>query len=634
MAHPTADTARCSKIARTVAHRPRSGEEVVVRAGRGRSARLRAVVVGALAVALLGTSPTTSSSAAEPSWTAVSTILSGGEPTSFLTALSTDGTSGFLWSTDFPAITTSIVRRTPAGWSTPYVVANPLVRVGVSADGRTAVIAWPDDNGGLPYRVMMSMSVDGSPWSTPDSVGFMGTYAAPGVWVSGDGGTAIVSYLPAGDGSATSSVWTRADDQWIYGGPGAMPTHVLALDDTGASGLGLTLLGATGSRTLQAARWNGSGLVAPQELMPAGWVYAESGGSVRGLVSADGSRMVAAWDAVSTDPGSPAAAVFTAVYENGAWGAAQQRGVSGARLSGSKDLSVITVGARDGGAGGATVVERVNGTWGAPHTLPGGEAVSWLGVSTSDDGSALLLTYSSAARGYRSQLRSGGAWGAEQVIDGQAGGTIQSSALSGDGQHAIAMWRGSGCPTACAKAAALNPLSVPLATGPTVTGAVRVGSTATCSVTWTGATTSSRQWLRNGTAIPGATAATYRPAASDLGRTLSCRVTATNTWGTATRTSAGKAVALGAPLAVVTAPKVAGKPRVGKKLTARTGTWTPGATAYRFQWLNNGKAIKGATKSTYAVKRGDRKDRISVRVTATRTAYSSGVRTTAAVRIG
>ncbi|MFN8168063.1 MAG: hypothetical protein U0S36_04700 [Candidatus Nanopelagicales bacterium] len=605
-----------------------------MRAGRGRAAWLRAVVVGTAAAALLGAAQVTPASAAEPSWTAASTILSGGDPTSFSTVLSTDGTTGYAWAYDVPAGSTSIVRRTPAGWSAPYVVAGTKVRVGVSANGRTAMVAWPEYFEQNFYTVMVSMSTDGGPWSEPDGAGIMYSSVAPGIWVSGDGDKAVVTYPPSSPDTASWSVWTRSEDRWLTGGSGPTPAAVLALDETGASGLGLSLVrGVDDTFTVEAARWNGSGLGATQNLMPSGWVYNLNGGSVRGRISADGSRMVAAWDAVSTEPGSTETAVLVSVYENGAWGPAEKRGVSGARLSGSRDLSVITVGARDGGAGGASVVQRVNGVWGAPHLLPGGEAVSWLAVTASADGSTLLLTYSSAARGFRSQLRTGDVWGPEQVIDGQAGGAQQASALSGDGQHAIAVWRGSGCSPACVRTAALNPQTVPVAdAGPSVTGVARVDTTATCAVTWAFADSSTRQWLRDGTAIPGATGATYRLTAGDLGRQLSCRVDATNTWGTTTRTSPARAVAPGV-FAVVRAPRITGTPRVGKRLTARTGTWSPSASAYRFQWLNNGKAIKGATKSTYVVKRGDRKDRISVRVTATRTAYTAVGRTTAKLRI-
>ncbi|QIG44265.1 hypothetical protein G5V58_17125 [Nocardioides anomalus] len=64
------------------------------------------------------------------------------------------------------------------------------------------------------------------------------------------------------------------------------------------------------------------------------------------------------------------------------------------------------------------------------------------------------------------------------------------------------------------------------------------------------------------------------------------------------------------------APSVAGKARVGKRLSARTGTWTD-AASYAFTWLRGGKAIKGAKGSTYKLGRKDAGKKIAVRVTAT-----------------
>jgi hypothetical protein len=77
---------------------------------------------------------------------------------------------------------------------------------------------------------------------------------------------------------------------------------------------------------------------------------------------------------------------------------------------------------------------------------------------------------------------------------------------------------------------------------PKVTGTPRVGRTLTCSKgTWTGSApiTYSYRWLRNGSAITGATNATYVAKAADAGKSLSCRVTAKNVAGQATKTSTG-----------------------------------------------------------------------------------------------
>jgi hypothetical protein len=62
-------------------------------------------------------------------------------------------------------------------------------------------------------------------------------------------------------------------------------------------------------------------------------------------------------------------------------------------------------------------------------------------------------------------------------------------------------------------------------------------------------------------------------------------------------------------------PKVTGTPKVGKVLTAKKGTYTPATAKATYVWLRNGKAIKGATKTTYKLTAKDRGKRISVRIT-------------------
>ncbi|MFD7552041.1 hypothetical protein [Streptomyces sp. NPDC059816] len=71
-------------------------------------------------------------------------------------------------------------------------------------------------------------------------------------------------------------------------------------------------------------------------------------------------------------------------------------------------------------------------------------------------------------------------------------------------------------------------------------------------------------------------------------------------------------------------PTVSGAARVGAKLTARPGTWTPAATSFGHRWYANGQAISGATKSTLTLKSAQRGKKITVRVTAKRTGHVDG----------
>jgi bacillolysin len=61
--------------------------------------------------------------------------------------------------------------------------------------------------------------------------------------------------------------------------------------------------------------------------------------------------------------------------------------------------------------------------------------------------------------------------------------------------------------------------------------------------------------------------------------------------------------------------KIKGKPVVGNKLKAKTSGWSPAGVTFTYQWLRNGKAIKGATSSKYKLKNKDKGKRISVVVT-------------------
>ncbi|RIX27727.1 glycoside hydrolase family 25 domain-containing protein [Amnibacterium setariae] len=80
-------------------------------------------------------------------------------------------------------------------------------------------------------------------------------------------------------------------------------------------------------------------------------------------------------------------------------------------------------------------------------------------------------------------------------------------------------------------------------------------------------------------------------------------------------------------------PKIFGHYRKGAKLTAKPGTWAPGAVHLAYRWTRDGKPIAKATHAKYTVKRADRGHRIAVVVTATENGYSRVVRTSASHRV-
>lgn len=113
---------------------------------------------------------------------------------------------------------------------------------------------------------------------------------------------------------------------------------------------------------------------------------------------------------------------------------------------------------------------------------------------------------------------------------------------------------------------------------PSITGTAQVGQTLTrVNGTWSGAgtITYAHQWLANGVAISGATAATYVPVVGDVGKTITSRTTASNAGGSTSVTSAPTSAVIAAT-ATVTVP---GAPTItlGAGAGQVTVTWTDGA---------------------------------------------------------
>ncbi|MEV6341822.1 hypothetical protein [Actinoplanes sp. NPDC051851] len=87
-------------------------------------------------------------------------------------------------------------------------------------------------------------------------------------------------------------------------------------------------------------------------------------------------------------------------------------------------------------------------------------------------------------------------------------------------------------------------------------------------------------------------------------------------------------------LTVTKAPSVGGTVRVGSTVKAATGTFSPAAAAYTYQWTANGTAIKGATGASYTIPAAYRGKRLAVTVTARRSGYQNTAATSAAVTVG
>ncbi|MFF1460142.1 hypothetical protein [Streptomyces sp. NPDC058330] len=173
-------------------------------------------------------------------------------------------------------------------------------------------------------------------------------------------------------------------------------------------------------------------------------------------------------------------------------------------------------------------------------------------------------------------------------------------------------------------------------TPPAVTGTARVGDTLTAGTgAWSVAPASyTYQWKADGKPVAGATGRTYTLPASVLGKKVTVTVTARKA-GTADveSTSAAVTVAKGTAPKATTVPKITGGVKVGTKLTAAPGAWSPAATSYAYQWKADGKAVKGATASAYTVPAALFGKKVSVTVTARRTGHTDASLTTAAVKV-
>lgn len=181
---------------------------------------------------------------------------------------------------------------------------------------------------------------------------------------------------------------------------------------------------------------------------------------------------------------------------------------------------------------------------------------------------------------------------------------------------------------------------------PTITGTAKDGQTLTATTgAWTGTATITytRQWRRcdstgaSCTDISGQTASTYILNAADVGRTVRVVVTATNSAGNASATSAQTATVTTAAPANTALPAITGTAKEGQALSASTGTWTGSATiTYAYQWQNCSSsctAISGATLSTYRLAASDVGRTVKVVVTATNSAGNASATSAATASV-
>ncbi|HLH14405.1 MAG TPA: LamG-like jellyroll fold domain-containing protein, partial [Solirubrobacteraceae bacterium] len=174
---------------------------------------------------------------------------------------------------------------------------------------------------------------------------------------------------------------------------------------------------------------------------------------------------------------------------------------------------------------------------------------------------------------------------------------------------------------------------------PTISGTATDGQTLSAGTgSWSGSTPLSYayQWEScnsSGEAcanISGATGSTYTLGHSDVGTRLRVVVTASNSGGSASSTSAKTATVAALAPSNTAAPTISGTATDGQTLTATTGEWagTPSFT-FSYQWQRCNAAgeacadISGATGSTYTLVHADAGHAVRVAVSAENAAGSS-----------
>ena len=178
---------------------------------------------------------------------------------------------------------------------------------------------------------------------------------------------------------------------------------------------------------------------------------------------------------------------------------------------------------------------------------------------------------------------------------------------------------------------------------PVISGKARTGKLLTATgLNWVGddgrtpaGLTSTFQWYRGRKAIKGATAASYRLKAADLGEFIAVRNIAAapgfeNGLAGSDSTSRVKKGKLPSSKPKIKFKGKSAKP--GSKLKVKTRAWVS-KVKFRFQWYANNNVIKRATKRTFVVPRSLRKKKISVKVMGAKKGYKPAARKSSAVRI-
>ena len=191
--------------------------------------------------------------------------------------------------------------------------------------------------------------------------------------------------------------------------------------------------------------------------------------------------------------------------------------------------------------------------------------------------------------------------------------------------------RDPGTATSAPTAAVINGFSgTPVVTISDTTPQVGQAVTASLAGEDPAATGKAYEWFLGANAIAGATTDTYTPVATDVGKTLTAKVTASKDgYFTKTFSSAATSVVAKGDFNPVPTVAITGTPKVDEVLTATVTDGVPTGATYAYQWYADDVSLGGGAKGvTYTpTGAGQVGKLITVKVTATKTVYTDYVAT-------
>ena len=173
-------------------------------------------------------------------------------------------------------------------------------------------------------------------------------------------------------------------------------------------------------------------------------------------------------------------------------------------------------------------------------------------------------------------------------------------------------------------------VSNPRAAVASIRGDAKVGAVLTAYPLATPSTVITYSWSRAGKAISGATSSTYTPTTLDYLKTITVTTTVS-------QTGYAKVVTTSPPLSIeagdIVPPPVAiaGTPSMGNTLLINAEI--PYGMKASFQWLRDGVAISGGTRSYYVIKSFDVEHSLTARVAFSKTGYIKKEVSTGAVTV-